>query len=89
MPKRTLNDYFQADLKRFRTGDYSEREFYRVQGFVLAMYSAAEEDLMAIINSEDLHDKDYMVDRVSAALLSDNAILGEKKNIGGEYGFRN
>jgi len=89
MSKHRLKDYFESDLKRFRKSEYSESEFLRVQGFVLAMYSAAEEDLMAIINSEDLNDKDYMVDRVSAALLSDNAILAEQKNLGGEYGFRN
>jgi hypothetical protein len=89
MSKHRLSGYFESDLKRFRKGEYSDTEFYRVQGFVLAMYSAAEEDLLAIINSEDLHDKDYMVDRVSAALMSDNAILAEKKNVGGEYGFRN
>ncbi len=89
MSKHRLNDYFESDLKRFRKSEYSESEFLRVQGFILAMYSAAEEDLMAIINSEDLNDKDYMVDRVSAALLSDNAILAEQKNLGGEYGFRN
>jgi hypothetical protein len=67
------------DKDRFVAGYYSDNEFQRMQGFVVIAYSAPREDLMAIVMCDDIYEKDRLIDELGYKLLSDGAILSEKK----------